>query len=220
LCRVDLLARLNRLDWRQGFAVLDKPQYGPRGLDQYLSCLRAWRADAADGAPHRVIDAAMDYLSQAQPRTSDVNVIWGDSNPGNILFADDLSVAAALDFEAAALGPGEIDLGWWLFMDERRSYGLTRLPGLPDRKETIRIYEASLGRAVGDMHYYEVMAGVRMSLIVVRTTDRLINAGLLSPTNCAGMNNPIVGALARKIGLDAPEVGKDFVLFARAVAQR
>ena len=77
-----------------------------------------------------VIDPAMDFLERAKPRTAHVDPIWGDSNPGNMLFADDHSVAAVLDFEAAALGPGEIDLGWWLFMDERRSHGLTRLSGL------------------------------------------------------------------------------------------
>jgi aminoglycoside phosphotransferase (APT) family kinase protein len=217
---VAMLGRVNRLDWRRGFAALDKPQYGPPGLNQYLAWLRAWRAESGGGAPNPTIDAALDYLERAKPEAPHVDVIWGDSNPGNMLIADDHSVAAVLDFEAAALGPGEIDLGWWLFMDERRAYGLTRLPGFPDRSEMIAIYEAAIGRPVDDMHYYEVLGGVRMSLVIVRTTDRLIEMGRLSPTCQAGLRNPIAACLARKLGLDADEGGEDFMRFAKAVAQR
>jgi aminoglycoside phosphotransferase (APT) family kinase protein len=217
---VDVLGRLNRLDWRDGFRMLDRRQYGSAGLDQYLGWLRAWRAQANGGAPHLIIDPAMDYLEGNRPNSTHVNLLWGDSNPGNMLFADDLSIAAVLDFEAAALGPAEIDLGYWMFMDERRSYGLARLPGLLDRAATISTYEASLGRAVENLPYYEILAGVRMSVIIVRTVDRLVELGRLPATNQAGTCNPIAAVLARKLSLEPPETGKDFEEFSRAVTLR
>jgi hypothetical protein len=105
-------------------------------------------------------------------------------------------------------------------MDERRSYGLTRLPGLPDREQMIAIYENAIGRTVDDMHYYEVLGGVRMALVIVRTTDRLIEMGRLPSTAKAGLHNPIAACLGRKIGLTVPEGGEEFQQFARAVSQR
>jgi aminoglycoside phosphotransferase (APT) family kinase protein len=215
---VEVIGRLNRIAWRNGFEKLDRRQYGATGLDQYLGWLRAWRTEANGGMFHPFIDPAMDYLWRKKPGSTHVDLVWGDSNPGNMLFADDHSIAAVLDFEAAALGPAEIDLGYWLFMDERRSYGLKRLPGLLSREATISIYESSLGRAVDDLHYYEVLAGVRMSLVIVRTVDRLVHSGRLSKHNRTRICNPIVAALARKLQMTAPEVGDDFDHFSQAVS--
>lgn len=217
---VETIGRLNRLDWREGFQALNKPRYGAPGLDQYLAWLRAWRAEAAGGGPHPILDPAMDYLAREKPANPHVDVLWGDSNPGNMLFADDLSVAAVLDFEAQALGPGEIDLGWWLFMDESRGQGSPPLSGVPDRAQTVAIYEAALGRAVGDLAYFELMAAVRMSLVIVRTIDRLIEMGRLEPGCTGGLGNPFAGALATKLGLEPPPVGEGFAQFVRAVSQR
>ena len=164
-----MLARVNRLDWRRDLGALDRRRHGPAGLDQYLSWLLEWRRAADANRPHPIIDPAIDYLLRCRPACTHVDFVWGDSNPGNMLFADDLSISAVLDFEAAALGPAEIDLGYWLFMDERRSYGRDRLPGLPERAATIALYESSLGRSVGNVEYYEILAGVRMSLVIIGT---------------------------------------------------
>jgi aminoglycoside phosphotransferase (APT) family kinase protein len=205
------IASINRLDWRDGFRFLDRPAYGPPGLDQYLGWLRAWRAEASGGAPHPVVDPAIDYLEQAKPETDDVAVLWGDSNAGNMLFAADGRLAAMLDFEAAALGPGEIDLGWWFFMDDMLSFGVPRLEGLPDRAEQIAIYEAARGRPTHAIPYYEVLAGVRMALVMVRTTDRLINFGLLPKTSRAAVANPIVQVLASRLDMPSEPTGADYM---------
>src|SRR5690606_35901261 len=96
------------------FCFLDRPRYGPAGLDQYLGWLVAWRDDTLGDTAHPLIDRGIAYLRQNRPSAPDTSFVWGDSNPCNMLFGDDLSVAGILDFEAAALGPAEIDLGWWL----------------------------------------------------------------------------------------------------------
>jgi aminoglycoside phosphotransferase (APT) family kinase protein len=210
------MAGINRLDWRDGFRMLDKPRYGAPGLVQYLGWVRAWRDEVLAGAPHEIVDAGVAYLEARKPRVSTVDVLWGDSNPGNFLFAQDLSVAAALDFEAAALGPGEIDLGWWLLMDNRRRREGV-LPGLPDRREMIALYEAELGRSISDVDYFEVLAAVRMCLVLVRSVARLKTEGRLPSTCQADVANPFCAMLAEFLGVPPPAVGEDFQQFRTAV---
>jgi aminoglycoside phosphotransferase (APT) family kinase protein len=214
------IGRINRLDWRQGFAFLDKPVYGAAGLDQYIGWLESWRSKATGGRPHRVIDAAMAYLMSKKPATQRVEVLWGDSNPGNILFGDDGRVAAVHDFEASALGPGEIDLGWWFFIDEMLSLGVPRLAGLPDRTAQIAIYEQALGRPVVDLEYYEILAGVRICLVVVRSTQMFVAEGRLPAASRAGIDNPIVQLLARKLGVAYDGGIEDYMDLVQVMNQR
>jgi len=214
-----VLGRIGRLDW-QGFAFLDHPEYGKTGIDQYLGWLRAWRDDVLRGDRHAIIDAGIAYLEQNRPVGLPVSLIWGDSNPGNMLFNADLTVEGVLDFEAAALGPAEVDLGWWLFMDRRRSSGHPPMDGKPDREQCIAIVEASLGRPLRAMDYFEIMGGVRMSLVVARTIDRLKQNGKLPADNDASLSNPIAGMLARLLGLPEPQAGDNFRQFVAAASHR
>src|SRR3546814_5178536 len=92
---------------------------------------------ACAGEKHPVVDAAMAYLHEHRPRSAEVELLWGDSNPGNFLFFGDGRIAAAVDFEASAVGPAEIDLSWWFFVDEMVSDGRPLLTGMPTRAEQI-----------------------------------------------------------------------------------
>lgn len=215
-----VLGRINRLTVEDGFDFLDRPEYGEAGLAQYLGWLAAWRDDAVGDQPSAVIDAALNWLLSNRPNDVPVQVIWGDSNPCNILFDEDLNVSAALDFEAAALGPAEVDLGWWFFMERRRSRGRDQLSGVPGRSESIAIYEAALGRAAVAVDYFEVLGGLRMALVIARTNRRLVETGKLSRLGTVAQHNPIVETLAELIGNDPPAVGEDFAQFVSAVAGR
>lgn len=214
------IAKINRLDWREGFTFLNRPSYGPPGLQQYLGWLRAWAEEANNGQPHAVLDYATEYLRNHQPQTVCADVLWGDSNAGNMLFKPDGAVAAVLDFEAAAIGPGEIDLGWWFFMDDMLSFGVAKLPGLPDRAEQIAIYEAACGRQVRDLEYYEILAGVRMALVMVRTADRLVNFGILPPGNRSAYANPIVEVLAARLQISCEPTGADYMAMVMSMNTR
>ena len=215
---IDAMARINRLKWDGGFEALNNTRHlGQPGINQYINWLIAWHTEILAGDKHKLLDPAMDYLRAAKPGSGHVDVLWGDSNPGNFLFADDLSVAAVLDFEAAALGPAEVDLGWWLMMDERRCGEGGRLEGLPERDQMVAVYEESLGRRVDNLPYFEVLAAVRMTLVVIRTVQRLIGEGKLQATCGAGLGNPYCVMLANKLGLSEPGVGEDFQQFIQAV---
>ena len=59
-------------------------------------------------------------------------VCWGDPRPGNMIWRDFRCVCVT-DFEAAAIAPPELDLGWWLMFDRtcHEVVGAPRLDGEP-----------------------------------------------------------------------------------------
>lgn len=209
---IEVMAKVHAVDWRCGFEFLNRPERGEPGLDQYLSGIAEWHRWAGAGRAQPVADAALDYLLANKPSGTSTNLVWGDSIPANILFAADLSVAAVIDWEAVSIGPGEIDLGWWLVFDEFFStgFGVPRLPALPDRKQSIAIYEAAARRKVIDIEYFEILALLKLAIISTRGMDRQIRLGEILASSTAYLNNPITSQLARRLGLPVPEVGEDF----------
>ena len=215
---LEALSKLHKLDWRDGFTFLDHPERGETGLDQYLRYMQAWFDWAAKGREQPVADAALDYVMRNRPREAGVAVLWGDPTPSNTMFREDGSVAALIDWELAALGPPEIDLAWWLYFDELFStaFGVKRLEGLPDRQQTIDLYQGFAGREVRDMDYYDVLTGLRMAIVALRQVDRQIALGALKPDNKSVTDNLMTQYLARKLGLPVPELGPDFYALMRA----
>lgn len=215
-----LLAQVNRLAPADGFAFLDRPRYGPPGVDQCVGALRAWRDAILGDRPNRVLDAALDHLEADKPPGLSVGLLWGDGDPTNILFAENQMVAAALDFEAAALGPAEADLGWWLFREATRCAGRDRLPGMPSREDCIAIYSGALGRPAVAVDYFEILGGARMGMVVASTCARLARLGLMPADTDAALANPMLRTLAGMLDIEPPEVGEGFHAFVRAVTSR
>ena len=202
------IARVNAIDWRQGFEFLQDPAGGPTGLDAYLAWLETWYRWAIGDRHFPLGEAALAHLLENRPANPRTQLMWGDAMPHNVLFNDDLSVSAVLDWEAARLGPGEADLAWWIFFNELLAQGIEveRLPGLPDRAETVAIYEAESGRRVEDMDYYSLMAEFRMTVVGVRAGDR--RAGGIGRLKVEDMlQNPSARMLARRMDVPLPEKG-------------
>lgn len=211
------IAQINRTEWRKDFQFLFEPAYGEAGLDHYLGWFRAWRRWAFVG-DHPVIDPALSWLDANRPSHMPADLIWGDSNPGNFLFNSDGSVAAVLDFEAAAIGPAEIDLAIWFMVDQLLAAGASLPEGMPDRGEQIAIFEEALGRPVRHLPYFEVLATVRMAIIIGNLAQRLRSLGLLAADNRAGIYNPVASALAGLIGLEHPSMMDDFLQLSAVMA--
>ncbi len=216
---IEAMAAVHRVPWQPDFAFLQDRSSAAPGLDQYLEWVRQWYLWARRDRVQPVADAALDYLVANRPSDTPTGILWGDSQPSNMLFADDGRVAAVLDWEMASLGPGEVDLAWWLFFDEFYSsgFGLQRLEGLPSREQSIAIYEAAAGRQVRQLEYYELLARFRMNIISIRASDRLINAGLLTPDCDVFTHNPITKMMAGQLGLPIPEPGTGFAALLKAL---
>lgn len=195
-----VMAKINRIDWRASERFLLDPAYGAPGLDHYLGWIGAWRNMVCpEGNP--IIDAGIAYLQDNRPTCAHAELLWGDSNPGNFLFGLDGSVTAALDFEAASIGPAEIDLAWWFLVDRMLAAGNPLPDGMPDRTGQIAHFERQLGRPTEHLPYYEVLAALRMALVMARTGGLLIKAGALAADNQVALYNPAATMLAQMIGV-------------------
>jgi aminoglycoside phosphotransferase (APT) family kinase protein len=205
------LAELHALDHRRGFGFLRRPNRGTRGFDQYLDWVRDWYSWMRGGRAYPIVDAALDHLFTNKPYDAPECVLWGDARIGNVIFDGVNTVAALLDWEMAALGPGEVDLAWWVVMDDLLSEGLElrRLAGLPDRSESIAFYEYVRGRPVKHIDYYEIFAALRFALVLIRAAERYRSVGVVAADTTFGSNSPPMRLLAQQLGLAVPELSPD-----------
>ncbi len=153
------MADIHRLDWqRSGLGFL-----AGLGLDDDIARWREYIAWAGVDVPG--IDAAFAWCVANRPAEPAAALVWGDARLGNLIFDDDLGVRAVLDWEMATLGPPELDLGWYLFLERVALQFTAQLPGFGDRDDCVARYAARLGRPVVDLHWYEVWGGVRSAAV-------------------------------------------------------
>lgn len=189
---VDTLTGLHALDPAAlGLGDLGAPAGLTAQLDFYERHL-----DHFDGPGTGVAVEALGVLRAGLPPQREARqLVWGDARLGNILFAG-TRAAAVLDWEMAFLGPGEADLGWFLWFDRHLSEGVgaARLPGLPGRDATVRRYEAGTGRQVAaHLRWYELFAGFRFALIANRVGRLIVEHGIVA----SEADVPLAGNAAR-----------------------
>ena len=177
---LEALVALHRVPVGPELQFLAEPGSGT-ALDRYLTRLEGWYEWCGPSRRFEpeTLEEGLRYLLDHRPDDPAEGVVWGDARPGNICYAADLSVAALFDWETATTGPPGIDLGWWLMFEQYlcEAQGLTRLDGVPDREATIARYLELGGPAMPDVEYYELMAGVVMTLISSRLADVLVSSG-------------------------------------------
>jgi len=204
---MEQLARIHQLDHtHDDFALLRERAGGRQGLDIVLGHLDEWCRDSLDGRAHLTIDPAMAWLFEHRPaHEPPVGVSWGDARIGNMIFGDDLSVVAVTDWEMASIAPAEVDLAWWLLLDEffSTTYRHKRLAGLPDAAATVEHHERQLGRPLHDLRWYDVLALTRYAAAMVRMGDLFARSGA-QPDDIFVHVNPIVAMLAERLGLPEP----------------
>jgi aminoglycoside phosphotransferase (APT) family kinase protein len=177
------------------------------GLDDQLAYYRHLYEWSFPDGGHACVEAALKWADEHRPaETGPDRVSWGDARIGNMIFADDLSVAAVLDWELTTLARPEQDLGWWRFT--LRMYGegvgAAQPPGFPGPAETVERYEELSGHRVRDLDYYEAFAALRAAIIIGRVGTMMITAGQLPPDSPMPISNPAANILAELLDLPAP----------------
>jgi aminoglycoside phosphotransferase (APT) family kinase protein len=117
----------------------------------------------------------------------------------------------------AGIGPPEVDLGWWIFFDKFLSDGmwLPRLDGIPGPEETVAHYEQLTGSTVRDLEYWELLAEVRMNIIVLRGQDlRAKLFGQPADPISSTLGTPVARMLAAHLGEPFPELNPTFAQMA------
>jgi aminoglycoside phosphotransferase (APT) family kinase protein len=157
------------------------------GEDPLRSHVDAQRAyyewtTSTDGIRVPVIERAFDWLEEHWPQDPGHTVLsWGDARIGNILY-DGTRPAGVLDWEMAALGPRELDLGWFLFMhrffqDIAEVFELPGLRGFLDRHAVVSTYERMTGHTVRNLDWFLVYAALRHAIVMARIKRRMIHFG-------------------------------------------
>lgn len=178
---VEMLAKIHTLDWRAlGFADLATPALGATPLDWQLTYYDRYLAWAAAGREQPVIERAFAWLRAHKPGDEPLGLVWGDARIGNIIFAG-TRPAAVLDWEMVTLGSPEMDLAWSIFLDRHHSEGIgtDRLAGFPSYADTVARYEQLSGHRVRHLHYYQVLAGFRFAVIMLRIAQQMVVYGAL-----------------------------------------
>ncbi len=203
---LDVLTRIHRLDWRgAGFDFLEEPGLTGSPTEHQLRYYRRFLTWAARGRPQPTTEAALEWLEKHCPQREPVALSWGDSRLGNMIFREGRCVAV-LDWEMVTLGNPEMDLGWWLFLDDHHSKGCSapRLDGFPSHEESVATYEARTGLTVRHLEYFKVFAAFRFSVIMIRVGQQLVEAGLLPSDSHFETDNTVTRMLASMLDLPPP----------------
>lgn len=211
------VAAVHRTSWPDTHHFLAEGGPADDVLDLRMRWMSDWYAWTTKGRRYPITDAGMSYLLSRQAevtqRIDSPVLVWGDARVGNMIFDETGSVAAALDWEVATIGPAEIDLAHWLFFDEflTKASGVERLEGWPDRRTTIERYEEISGRELRELEYFDVMQLVFMATTLIRQSDRRVALGLSPAGSRMGHDNSVTQMLARRLGLAVPGLSPDYL---------
>jgi aminoglycoside phosphotransferase (APT) family kinase protein len=179
---VEVLAQVHTITpTNADLTFITRPPRGSSAMDAQLVGQRNYYEWARDAVSYPLIERTFAWLTEHRPPEPDAVLNWGDSRIGNMMFHD-FAPAAVLDWEMAALGPAEIDVGWMIFMhrffeDLTRKYGMPCLPDFLQRERVAEIYAEESGREVDDLEWYEMFAAQRFAIVSIRTTMRTVAYG-------------------------------------------
>jgi aminoglycoside phosphotransferase (APT) family kinase protein len=179
------------------------------GIDQQIDCYERWYQVVSERNRSETLEAGFEWLKANRPSDPGPPVLlWGDARVGNMIFSADLSVAALLDWEQVHVGPAATDVGWSNFMMRHHTDGIgAPIPrGFPAHEAVGERYEELTGRPVGDLRFYEVYGGVRVSVLIMRAVQLLVDAGALPPDSPMVTSNPALHLVAQLADLPRPQM--------------
>ncbi|MGW3008369.1 phosphotransferase family protein [Streptomyces sp. NPDC001219] len=179
---VSVLARLHDQVPPAAAEFLATPGTGS-ALHRHVEAQRAYYSWVVDGRPRSpLIERGFARLAGLWPSDPGETVLtWGDARIGNIVY-DGFEPAAVLDWEMAALGPRELDLGWMIslhrfFQDLTEASGMPGLPGLLSRDRVESRYAALTGHRPRDMDFHTLYAALRHAIVMLRVAYRQVHFG-------------------------------------------
>jgi aminoglycoside phosphotransferase (APT) family kinase protein len=157
-----------------------------------------WTGAAALGD----VGAVGAWLEAHRPARITAGIIHGDYHIGNVLYRDDGSLAAIVDWEMATLGDPLMDLGrllaTWPDGDSPAALGMRVTPsdGFPTRQEMIARYASQSGRDLSDLAWFEILACYKLGILLEGTHARA-QAGKANPATGARLHATAVALLER-----------------------
>jgi aminoglycoside phosphotransferase (APT) family kinase protein len=142
----------------------------PRTVEAEIAFWETMTPKIAEPAWRGGAERAATALRSAAPEGVATGLVHGDFQTNNVLFADDGSLVAVIDWELAGFGPQLLDLGWLCMFsdptcwDERRA-GTLRVHA--DREWIAGRYRAATTNvvAVRDLAWFQGLAAYRFGVI-------------------------------------------------------
>jgi aminoglycoside phosphotransferase (APT) family kinase protein len=163
------------------FLELDHP--GDTALRRHLAEQRSYYEwVVADGARSPLIERTFAWLEDHWPADDgDAIISWGDARIGNMMFRD-FEPVAVLDWEMAAVGPREIDVGWMVYLhrfldDIALQAGLPGMPHFMRLADVAAAYERHSGHAPRDLDFFTMYAALRHAIVMSRVARRQVMFG-------------------------------------------
>lgn len=178
---VAVLAQLHSIDVKAhdtSFLELHVP--GETSLRRHVENQRRYYDWVRGERRFPLLERAFDWLNANWPENESRTVIsWGDSRIGNILY-DGFEPVAVLDWEMAALGPPEIDVGWCVFIhdffdDITRRMGMPGMPHFMRREDVAATYEKHSLQPLSDLRFFEIYAALRHGIVMTRIHARRVH---------------------------------------------
>ena len=166
------------------FLALDRP--GTTALERHVADARAYYDWVAGDTPIPVLERCFEHLERNPlPDDGTGGLLWGDARMGNVLYRD-FAPVAVLDWEMAALGPPEVDLGWTIylhrfFQDMVEELGMPGLPDVMRLDDVVESYAAAGGRTPSELEPFVFYAALRMGTVMARTEQRRVAFGQSPP---------------------------------------
>jgi aminoglycoside phosphotransferase (APT) family kinase protein len=197
---IEAMARVHRVDLaRVDVGPLPIPS-GSDPLGAQLDHYQRFLGWAEASRPLPVARRALEVLRATAPDLPPEGpaLSWGDARLSNLIYRD-FEVAAVLDWEMAGVADPLLDLGWWLFADDALTHGsgCRRVPGFAGRDDTAAMWSELTGRSTAELAYYELLAGFRFTVIMLRMGQLLADIGLVDEG--FGHDNLISQALATQL---------------------
>lgn len=191
---VDILADIHALDPVElKLDFLAKPALGATPLDQELAYYDNFYHWAYGEGEHPYVGPALEWLqANRPPQPSLPRLVWGDARIGNMIFQGPKCVAV-IDWEMARLGDPMMDLAWGLFLGRYHTEGsgIEPLPGFLNREETVERYVARSGNSAEHLEYYEILAGMRFTVILVRLAKQMKHYEVMPQDATFEIDNPV-----------------------------
>ena len=151
-------------------AFLSLPGEFAEDFDQETGRWRRYLDWIDPGGKLMLLREGFDRLLSRAPDNRPAGIVWGDARLGNMMIADDFSIAAVMDWEQPSLGGALHDLGWWLYSDyvQTEGRGIPTLDGMGARDETIALWAEVSGKSAADIDWYETFVVFKMECLGVR----------------------------------------------------
>jgi aminoglycoside phosphotransferase (APT) family kinase protein len=181
---VGVLVALHGMDVsKEDIAFLELSRPGASALRRHIAEQRAYYEwVVADGTRSPLIERTFAWLEDNWPADEgDTVVSWGDSRIGNVMYRD-FEPVAVLDWEMAATGPREIDIGWMVYLhrfldDIAVQAGLPGMPHFMRLDDVATTYERLSGHTPRDLDFHTMYAALRHAIVMSRVARRQILFG-------------------------------------------